>query len=81
MAHTAVSWLMRHGSHVLSTASDMEYWKVLLCFSLVGHEREVGHKTFAHGLWPNECLRLVTIVLFYIIGCVMAEVKFGFEKG
>lgn len=39
-----------------TTASDMEYWKVLLCFSLVGHELKVGRKTFAHGCGPkNMC--------------------------
>lgn len=62
------SWLT-----CVTTASDMEYWKVLLCFSLVGHELKVGHKTFAHGLWPKEYVMLVNIVLFQITDCFTAE--------
>lgn len=60
----------------VTTASDMEYWKVLLCFSLVGHELKVGHKTFAHGPWPKEYA--------YVSECCvisdnrLGEVKFGF---
>lgn len=52
MAHTAVAWLMCHGN--VTTASDTENWKVSLCFGLVVHELEVGHKTFAHGLNPFD---------------------------
>lgn len=57
-----------------TAASDMEYWKVVLCFSLVGHEQKVGHKTFAHGLWPKEFVMLVKLVLFQMIDCFTAEI-------
>lgn len=63
MAHVLadVSWLT-----CATTASDSERWKVLLCFSLVGHEPKVGHKTFAHDL-KSTCYMLANIELFQIL--------------
>lgn len=64
------SWLT-----CVTTASDMEYWKVLLCFSLVGHELKVGHKTFV------VAIRICDVSEYCVIlDCFMAEVKFAFEK-
>ncbi len=60
------SWLT-----CVTTASDMEYWKVVLCFSLIGREQKVGHKTFAHVLWPKKYVMLVNIVLFQMIVCFL----------
>lgn len=73
-----VSWLMRHGRHVLPLLLSFflsffltVHWKVLY-FSLVGHELKVGHKTRAHNCSLKKC----DVSVF----CFMAEVKFGFEQ-
>lgn len=58
----------------VATASDMKRWKVLQCFSLVGHEPKVGHKTFAHGCGLKN-VSCWWILVFQVLRCFMEEIK------